>query len=403
MHWRDGLQLAAGSLLRQRLRTGMLLLAMAIGVAAVTLLTAVGQGARGYVENEFAVLGKDTIIVFPGRKETTGGMPPLTGGTARDITLDDARYLQAHIAGIDAVAPIVIGSASARHGNRHQDATVLGSSHAFFSIHQLKTASGSPLPPGDFTQATAHAVIGSELRAKLFGERSAIGEILRLDDRRFVIVGELLGTGDAFGLDLSKGVIIPVASAQSLFNVENLFRVLIRIRPGAGRAEVSSAVFDLMTKRHHGKPDITLVTPDAMLQTLDELIGMLTLGVAAIAAISLLVAGILIMNVALINVRQRTKEIGLLKALGASSRQVQTLFLMEALLVACLGALTGLLLGEALVQLGLRLWPDIPFATPAWALLAAPGIALVCGLAFSLWPARLAGQLQPVDALRSLA
>jgi putative ABC transport system permease protein len=401
MRARDYIGFAGGSLLRQRFRAVMLLAAIAIGVASVTVLTAIGEGARQFVEGEFSFLGKDTVIVLPGRKETTGGLPPLTGSTARDLTLADALYLHSHIRDIEDVAPLVLGSASIRYGNLSRDSMVIGSSHAFFSIRQLGIAQGQALPAGDLEHPLPYAVIGSTLRQALFGNRSAIGERLQVADRRFVIVGELEGSGDSFGMDLSETLIVPVASAQSLFNVNGLFRIIIKVRANADREAVEDAVMTAMTKRHHGKPDITLVTPDAMLATLGDILNVLTLGVAAIAGISLLVAGILVMNVTLINVRQRTQEIGLLKALGASSRTVQVVFLTEAALTAASGAIIGYGAGYVLVLLACWLWPSIPFQTPLWASLAAIGVALVAGLGFSFWPAWQAGSLAPVDAMRS--
>jgi len=401
MRTRDYIGYAAHSLLKQRFRSLMLLAAIAIGVAAVTVLTAIGEGAKRYVENEFSFLGKDVLIVLPGRKETTGGLPPLTGSTARDLTLEDAAQLRAHVRGVEDLAPLVIGAANIRNGSLGRDSMVIGTSHAFFVIRQLEVSRGQPLPPGDWKHAAPHAVIGSTLREALFGNRSAIGERIQVGDRRFVISGELQGKGDASGMDLSEVLIIPVANAQSLFNINGLFRIIIQVRANADRKRVEDEVMRVMTERHHGKPDITLVTPDAMLSALGDILSVLTLGVAAIAGISLLVAGILVMNVMLINVRQRTQEIGLLKAIGASSQTIQGVFLMEALLTALSGALIGYGSGAALIELACWLWPSIPFQAPLWAIAAGIGVALAAGLGFSFWPAWQAGLLSPVDALRS--
>ncbi|TNF35669.1 MAG: ABC transporter permease, partial [Gammaproteobacteria bacterium] len=351
MRTHDYIIFAGKSLLKQRFRSFMLLAAIAIGVTAVTVLTAIGEGAKRYVENEFSFLGKDVVIVLPGRKETTGGLPPLTGSTARDLTLEDAEQLRVHVHGVEDVAPLVIGAANIRNGNLGRDSMVIGTNHAFFTIRQLVVAQGQPLPAGDIKHPAPYAVIGGTLRQALFGNRPVIGERIQVGDRRFVIIGELQGKGDASGMDLSEVLMVPVASAQSLFNINGLFRIIIQVRPNTDRKQVEAEVMRIMTERHHGKPDITLVTPDAMLATLGDILNVLTLGVAAIAGISLLVAGILVMNVMLINVRQRTQEIGLLKALGASSRAIQGVFLTEALLTAASGAVIGYGSGAALIEL----------------------------------------------------
>lgn len=399
----DYLRFAAGSLLRQRFRSLMMLLAMAIGVAAVTMLTAIGEGAKRFVEGEFAFLGKDTLIILPGRKETTGGLPPITGSTVRDITLEDAQYLGSHVRGIDSVAPLVVGSANIRHGTLARDTVVIGGTQALFTIRKLSASPGQILPAGDPSHPEPYCVIGSKLRAALFGQVMPVGQYLQVGDRRFMVIGELAGTGDSFGMDMSEGIIIPVASAQALFNTHGLFRVMVRIQPNANRDTVKDGIMEVMTRRHHGKPDITLVSPDAMLGTLQDILDLLTRAVAAIAGISLLVAGILVMNVTLINVSQRTREIGLLKAIGASSFMVEKIFLTEAAITATGGAVGGYLAGQAMVQVACLLWPSIPFHTPTWASIAALLVAGLTGMLFSLWPARKAGQLEPVDALRSRA
>jgi putative ABC transport system permease protein len=387
------------ALRRQRFRSLMLLTAVGLGVGAVVVLTALGEGARGYVMGEFAFLGKDTVVMFPGRKETTGGMPPITGTAARAITLEEVAVLQRTVPGVTSLAPIVIGNGPVSYKSRERESIVLGTTAAFFDIRQLQVGQGSSLPDLVLNEGRQVAVIGHKLKTELFDNRRAIGQWVRLRDYRFRVIGVLTGTGDSFGTDLSEAIFVPVASAQSVFNIHGLFRVMMKIRDNYQAEEVKSQIAKLMQELHEGEQDVTIISPDAMLSTFDDILQAMTLGVAGIAAISLVVAGILVMNVTLMSVKQRTAEIGLLKAVGAPAAQVRTLFLTEAALIASAGALLGMLVGLLLVAAGRKLYPTVPFATPAWALWAALGLAIGTALLFAWLPAQQAASLEPVDAL----
>ncbi len=387
------------ALRRQRFRSVMLLVAVGLGVGAVIVLTALGEGARGYVMGEFAFLGKDTVVMFPGRKETTGGMPPITGTSARAITLEEVEVLGRTVPGVGSLAPIVIGNGPVSYESRERESIVVGTTAAFFTIRQLEVAQGSTLPDLALSEGKPVAVIGQKLKDELFDNRRAIGQWVRLRDYRFRVIGVLKGTGDSFGTDLSEAIFVPVASAQSVFNVHGLFRVMMKARDNYRVEEVKTQVSDRMKELHEGEQDVTVVSPDAMLTTFDDILQALTLGVAGIAGISLVVAGILVMNVTLMSVKQRTAEIGLLKAIGAPASQVRTLFLAEAALIATAGALLGMLAGRLLVMAGRHLYPSIPFVTPGWAMLAAFGLAVGTALVFAWLPAQQAARLEPVDAL----
>jgi putative ABC transport system permease protein len=395
----DLLRFTLLALRRQRFRSVMLLVAVGLGVGAVIVLTALGEGARGYVMGEFAFLGKDTVVMFPGRKETTGGMPPITGTSARAITLEEVEVLGRTVPGVGSLAPIVIGNGPVSYESRERESIVVGTTAAFFTISQLEVAQGTTLPDLALSEGKPVAVIGQKLKDELFDNRRAIGQWVRLRDYRFRVIGVLQGTGDSFGTDLSEAIFVPVASAQSVFNVHGLFRVMMKARDNYRVEEVKSQVSERMQELHDGEQDVTVVSPDAMLTTFDGILQALTLGVAGIAGISLVVAGILVMNVTLMSVKQRTAEIGLLKAIGAPASQVRTLFLAEAALIATAGALLGILAGRLLVTVGRHLYPSIPFVTPGWAMVAAFTLAVGTALVFAWLPAQQAARLEPVDAL----
>ena len=398
MRLRDTLGFALSSLTSHRSRTWLTLLAVALGSAAVVLLSALGQGARAYVEGEFTQLGTHLLIIFPGRNETTGGPPPLLGETARDLTLDDALAL-ARAPGVTRVAPLAVGSAPVSAGGLEREVNVLGSTADFLEVRHLTLGQGRFLPQADPHRARGVAVLGPTLARELFGHRSAVGEWVRIGQRRFRVIGVLADSGQSLGDSLDDLAIIPVASAQTLFNAPGLFRILAETRDREALQRAQGAVRDIIRERHEGEDDVTVITQDAVLATFDKILKALTLAVAGIGAISLAVAGVLIMNVMLVSVAQRTPEVGLLKALGAARGQVRALFLVEALLLGGGGTLVGLALAFGTVQLVNAWFDDFRLVVPAWAPMAAAVVSLGSGLIFGLLPALRAARLDPVRAL----
>jgi putative ABC transport system permease protein len=389
---------SAVSLASARTRTALMLLAMSIGVASVVVLTALGEGARRYVVGEFAGLGTHLLIMLPGRSETTGGAPPLFGETPRDLTLDDALALLRERS-ILRVAPLTVGNAPVSFGGREREVSVIGSTHEFFPIRHLSIGSGRPLPKTEPKRAYPVAVLGSGLRSELFGAKRALGQWIRINDRRFRVIGVLAEGGESLGRNLDDMVVIPVAAAQSLFDTPALFRVLIQARGEQEIEQAKRAARDIIRERHDGEDDVTIITQDALLATFEKILRALTYSVGGIASISLAVAGILIMNVMLVAVSQRVGEIGLLKALGAPEREVLSLFLVEAVMLASAGAALGVLVGLVGIFALSQAFPVFPIAAPLWAPAAAVTVAVVTGLLFGVLPARRAARLDPVQAL----
>jgi len=395
----DLLGFAVNSLAAHRARSALMVLAMAIGVAAVVVLTALGEAARSYVVSQFSALGSHLLIVFPGRTETSGTFPgALTGATPRELTLDDALALSRRPA-VRRVAPLTIGSATVSWARRSREVAVLGSTSEFVEIRRFVMAQGRFLPSLDPRRAQPVVVLGSLVRNELFGAANAVGEWVRIGERRYRVVGVLASQGQSLGFNTDELVILPVASAQALFNQAGLLRILVEARSREEIAGAKAAVIDVLRTRHEGEQDVTVVTQDALLATFDRILRALTLAVGGIAAISLAVAGILIMNVMLIAVSQRTREIGLLKALGAAPGGIRTIFLTEAVLLSATGAAAGLALGEAGTAVLGKLYPVLSVAAPAWASVAALATALTTGIVFSALPARRAARLDPVVAL----
>lgn len=398
MKTEDLLQFSFRALSHHPTRTFLMLLSMSIGVASVMLLTALGEGARRYVIDQFGSLGTNILVVLPGRFETVGSAPPLLGKTPRDLTLEDALALNRSSA-IRSVAPIALGTAPVSWREREREVIVLGSTQELYEVRQLTMSQGDFIPGGDPTRRTAVCVLGYKLKKELFGQKSALGSWVRIGDRRFRVTGIMAKKGQSMGLDMGDVAVIPVASALNLFNTASLFRIRVKASTREAIAEAEEAIRRIIRDRHEGEDDVTIITQDALLATFDTLLLTLTLAVAGIASISLSVAGILIMNVMLIAVSQRTSEIGLLKALGAAQGQILGVFLAESALLSLVGAGLGLGLAYSGMWVMTRLFPAFPMAIPQWALLASLGVSLTVGLIFGAFPAHRAAKLDPVQAL----
>ena len=395
----DLLRFARDAATGSPLRTVLLVLAISIGVAAVVVLTALGDGARRYVMSEFSSLGTNLVVVMPGRSQT-GGFSPANAisGTSRDLTIDDAMALQ-HAEAIRRVAPLAIGTSEISVGSRLREVMVGGRTSQYIQIRELELAQGSFLPDEDWSRGSAVAVIGANVRTDLFGTEPAVGRLVRIGGRRLLIIGVLASSGQTLALNTDEIVLVPVAQALSMFNSSSLFRIMIEARNRQAIPAAKTQALSILKQRHENEEDVTIVTQDAVLSTFDRLLSTLTLGVAGIAAISLAVAGILVMNVMLVSVVQRTDEIGLLKALGATGRIIQMLFLVEAGMLSLVGAGIGFLLGQAGAAVIRQFYPTFPAYPPDWAVLAGLGTALATGIIFGVAPARRAATLDPVEAL----
>ena len=336
----DLVALALGALSKHRLRTGLSLVGVAIGVAAVVLLTALGEGARRYVVGQFQSLGTNLLIVFPGKNDTTGGMPGIAGGVPNDLTLEDCEALRRRIPGARLVVPIAVGNETVSQRELRRQVSVVGTTPAFLEARELAVASGSFLPEMDEGRSMPIVVLGANVARELFAGESPVGGVVRVADWRMRVAGVLEPRGTQLGMDLDEIAVVPVATAMRLFNRSSLFRVLVQVHAHTETERVQDEIVALLTERH-GEEDVTVVTQDAVVGALDAILERLTWAVAAIAAISLAVAGIGIMNVMLVSVSERTSEVGLLRALGARRRQVLALFLTEAVLLSAAGARRG--------------------------------------------------------------
>lgn len=374
-----------------------MLLAVSIGVASVVLLISLGESARKYVSDQFSSMGSNLLIVLPGRTETVGGPPPLLGITPRDLTLDDASALS-RISVIRRFSPIVVGAASVSRLQKEREVTILGASRDIFAIRRLEVGQGMIWPEGS-EPSQPLCVLGAKVKSELFGNDNALGQKIRIGDYRFQVIGIMLPKASSLGDELADMAIIPIASAQALFDTSSLFRIVVEAESEAEIAKAKEAIVTTIRARHDGEDDITVITQDAILATFDKIFQTMTLTVGGIAAVSLIVAGIIIMNVMLVAVSSRRSEIGLLKALGAPKKQILRLFLTEAGLISMAGGLCGLGIGSCGLRLLAWVLPQFPIILAPWSMFVAFAVALGTGLLFGILPARRAATLAAADAL----
>ena len=393
----DLLAFALRAIRGHRVRTGLTLLGVAIGVAAVVILAALGEGARRYVVGQFESLGSTMLGVIPGKTETSG-VAAFTSATTRDLTLGDAEAIRRFVPEARSVAPISMGSETVAYRERRRQVGVVGTTREFLEVRRLRVGRGQFLPEGDPRRGEAVTVIGAGVARELFQAADPLGQVVRIGDVRARVIGVLASEGTQLGMNLDEIAIIPVARAMRLFNRHSLFRILIDVRAHADLAIAKRNVIALLADRH-GEEDVTVITQDAVLASFGRIVRALTLAVAAIAGVSLAVAGIGIMNVMLVSVAERTGEIGLLRAVGAGRAQVARVFLAEAALLSLAGACAGLAVGLLGVGALVTAFPALPARPPLWSIASSLGLAVLVGVAFGIAPARRAARLDPVAAL----
>ena len=398
MGFRDWLWLVSGAVRAQPLRSGLTALGIAVGISAVMLLTAIGEGIQRYVLSEFTQFGTHLIAVSPGKTSTFGSSAGLFG-TVRPLSLDDSEALR-RIPGVLGVVPVIQGNAQVEAGHRSRRTEVLGVGPEATLIWRLQVAAGRTLPADDPHAPRPFAILGAGLRKELFGIANPLGQIVRIGQNRFRVIGVMEAKGQLLGFDMDNAIYIPAARALELFNREGLMEIDLLYAPEIPVERIEKGIRRLLIKRH-GREDFTIVNQAQMLDVLGGILGVLTGAVAALGGISLLVGGVGILTIMTIAVTERTGEIGLLRALGGARHQILLLFLGEAVLLACVGGGLGLAVGGGLAWLVGVLVPALPIHVSLFYALLSLGLAVVIGLIAGVMPARHAAGLDPIEALRA--
>lgn len=398
MRTADFIRFAFQSLAAHRMRTALSSLGIAIGIASVILLTSIGQGLHQFIIDEFSQFGTNLISISPGKTDTRGG-PVGAINTARPLSIEDALALR-HAPHVLVSDPTVQGNGDVEYEGKSRRVMISGVGHAMTEAVRMKVAVGKFLPDEDPRNARAFVVLGAKVARELFGDANPLGARMRVGGERYRVIGIMEAKGDILGFDMDDAVYIPVGRALEMFNRDSLAEIHFTYEPTAPLEEVEQGIRNILIARH-GREDFTLTPQKKMLETFATILDTITFAIAAIGSISLLVGGIGILTILTIAVSERTSEIGLLRALGATQKRILAIFLGEAAVLAGLGGAAGLALGLGLAALIKTFVPSLPVDTP-WSYAAAAEISSVLiGLVAGVMPARRAARLDPLEALRS--
>ena len=390
---------ALTALRTNKVRSSLTMLGVIIGVLAVALLVSVGDGARAYLDQTLSGIGTNLVTVQPGRRETRGFGPP-TGNVTKPLTMDDVHALERQTTTLRGVSPVVMGGGTVRYMGRERDVSVFGVAPAFSDLRNMHVDVGTFVREEDMTAHRRVAILGRTVLRELFGGESPLGKPIRIAEGRFRVIGVMEPKGTAMGFDMDDIVPIPTTTAQDLFGLDHVNQIITAAR---SKDDVGPAIEDItatLKRRRSGEETFTVQSMDDLISAFSTLTTAMTLALLAIASVSLVVGGIGIMNIMLVSVRERTREIGVRRALGATRADVLWQFLIEAVVLAAVGGAVGLGLGALLVW-AVNTWaPSVPLKLSPWIAMVAFGASFVVGVVSGVFPARNAARLDPVEALR---
>lgn len=383
-----------------KLRAFLTTLGVVIGVLAVILLVGLGEGVRAYIGDTFASLGSNVIQIAPGKRDTKGGVQPPMSGVAHKLTPEDEQAIERRVYTLDGVSGIVQGAGTFRYENRRRDSMVFGVGERFGDMRNMHVDAGRFFSAEDLEAHRRYAVIGRVIQDELFGDVNPLGKTLKINSTEFRVIGILEHKGQSLGFDMDDLVLVPSTTALDLFSLDGYTSIMVRARDKANTQAAIEDLTDVLKRRHNGQVDFTVVSQDDLLATVNSIMSMMTGVLLAIASIALVVGGIGIANIMLVSVRERTREIGVRRAVGATKNTILFQFLVEAVVIATLGGLIGLALGAIIISVARLAVPGLPVQLSPWIVFTALGFSGLVGVLSGVMPARSAAKLDPVEALR---
>jgi macrolide export ATP-binding/permease protein macB len=403
MLFKESVTIALTALLSNKLRSILTMLGIIIGIAAVIVMISIGMGVRKNITDSIASLGSNMLIVTPNSSNSRGMRA--AAGSGKKLKLDDATAIKKRIKNIDYVAPTVSASYQVVNGNENWNTSVYGVTPEYLQIRSLTVTSGSFISQADLDSRNRVAVIGSTVAGNLYGSENPVGKNIRVNNQPFKVIGVLEKKGQAsMGGDQDDVVLVPLTTAQErLMGITYIRSINIQVSSSDKIDEVQDQVGTLLRQRHHlgiGKEDdFTINNMTSLMETMNSTTATLTLFLGSVAAISLLVGGIGIMNIMIVSVTERTREIGIRKALGATYRTIMTQFLIEAVIIGLIGGVLGIALGISLVEV-FKKFAEVPPVITLAPILISFTFSVGIGLFFGIYPARKAARLDPIEALR---
>jgi len=393
---REAFRVAMQALVANRLRSVLTMLGVLIGVMSVVLLVAIGQGARSEITGAIEGLGSNLLFVLPGDGDFG------SGPSRSRFVLDDVERIDRELPGAEPrVAGSSVGSEPLQVDGVRLNATVLAITASYPQVLSREIARGQQISESDIATSRRTAVLGAGTAEELFAGQDPIGRTVNLGGTQFRVGGVLArvgGGGSPFGPDQDRTVLVPITTGQRLFGTDRIDSIFVRASSTAG-VDTDRVTVQRILGQRLGEEDFTVVSQDEIIGVVGDILQILTIVLGSIAGISLLVGGVGVSNIMLVSVSERTREIGLRKALGARTRDITTQFLLEAIVLTVVGGLIGLGLGIGFAQLVAAFAP-VPAEVTTWSVVLALGVSTGVGLVFGVLPARRAGQLDPVEALR---
>ncbi len=395
----ETLKIARDSLFANRMRSVLTMLGVIIGVAAVILLVSIGEGARRYIRQELGDLGTNILIVVPGKTSKEGGMHMGTSAV-RKLIYDDASLIERRSGTIKEAVPVILGTSWIKYRGKSRDTYIVGVTEPYFEIRNLPMALGRPFNSSEVEAARRVCVLGRTVRKEVLGDRNPLGARVTIGDTKYRVVGIMEPKGVTLGNDMDDVVFIPVTSARELFDTDSLLNITIKVREPELIERAKQEIKEILIRKHAGREDFTILSQDQMLSVMNKILAIMTAVLSGIAAISLLVGGIGIMNIMLVSVRERTREIGIRKALGARNADIMFQFLVEAVTLSVIGGVLGITLGGGVSLAIPYVISFLPTKLQLWSVGLAFFFSFAVGVFFGVYPARKAALYDPIQALR---